>query len=130
MTDEVADVEVRAGEARATSDDEGYLRSSCRRPPALGGGAGRDRGRPETRTPFPARVPGAEARWLVISDVDDTVIETGAHCLRRNLWTTFTGSAATRRIHGDARELLGRLAEGDRNPVFYVSSSPGTSTTS
>lgn len=125
LTDEVAQVEVRSGAARAVSDAEGYFALLV--PAAPGPWVEvpvEIAGRPETRVPFPARVPDAAARWLVISDIDDTVLETGAHSLWRNLWTTFTGSAATRRVHGDARDLLATLAAGDRNPVFYVSSSP------
>ena len=125
LTDEVAGVEVRAEGASASSDAEGYVRLLV--PARPGPWAAVDveiAGLPDTRTSFPARVPGPEARWLVISDIDDTVIETGAHSLARNLWTTFTGSALTRQAHGDAGRLLGTLAEGERNPVFYVSSSP------
>lgn len=125
LTDEVAGVEVRAGAARAVSDAEGYVTLLV--PPRPGPWAEvpvEIAGQPSTSTAFPARVPGAAARWLVISDIDDTVMETGAHSLWRNLWTTFTGSALTRLVHDDARDLLTRLAEGERNPVFYVSSSP------
>lgn len=125
LTDEVAGVTVRAGEASAVSDAEGYVRLLV--PPRPGPWAEvpvEIADLPGTRTRFPARVPDAAARWLVISDVDDTVIETGAHSLWRNLWTTFTGSALTRRVHGDARDLLSSLEDAGRAPVYYVSSSP------
>ena len=78
----------------------------------------------KTPVPFPVLVPSAEARFGVISDVDDTMIETGAYSLARNLWTTFTGSALTRHVFPDSVALMERLSEKGLNPVFYVSSSP------
>jgi phosphatidate phosphatase APP1 len=125
LTDEVAGVAVEAGGARALSDAEGYVTLDV--PGTFPAGWTTIRGRiagAAEEVAFHARVPGADARWMVISDIDDTVIETGAHSLARNLWTTFTGSALTRRAHRDAADLLEALAEEGRNPVFYVSSSP------
>lgn len=125
LTDEVAGVEVRAQGATARSDGEGFVDLIVpARPGPWAQVEVEIAGAPDTRTTFPARVPGPEARWLVISDIDDTVIKTGAHSLARNLWTTFTGSALTRSVHADAGQLLRAMARGDRNPVFYVSSSP------
>jgi phosphatidate phosphatase APP1 len=73
---------------------------------------------------FPVMVPSREARIGIISDVDDTMIKTGAYSLRRNLWTTFTGSARTRKVFPDAVVLMDHLHAHGRNPVFYVSASP------
>ncbi len=56
-------------------------------------------------------------------DIDDTMMQTGAYSLARNLWTTFTGSALTRDVFPDAVALMTRLHDG-MNPVFYVSSAP------
>ena len=81
-------------------------------------------GREEPPTAFPALVPHPDARFGVISDIDDTMMQTGAYSLARNLWTTFTGSAATRRVFPDAVGLMERLTSEGRTPVFYVSSSP------
>jgi phosphatidate phosphatase APP1 len=126
LTDEVAGVTVRGGGAEAQSDAEGYVTLLVARHAAPGWTdvpvaiAGQD----GPATPFPVRVPAPDADWLVISDIDDTMIETGAHSLARNLWTTFTGSALTRRAHLDAKELMDAMVEEGRNPVFYVSSSP------
>ena len=78
----------------------------------------------DERAALPVLVPGADARLGVISDIDDTVMETGAYSLARNLWTSLTGNALTRRVFPDSVALLDRLSEGGRNPVFYVSSSP------
>ena len=78
----------------------------------------------EVRAALPVLVPGEDARLGVISDIDDTVMETGAYSLARNLWTSLTGNALTRRVYPDSVALLDGLSEGGRNPVFYVSSSP------
>ncbi|UWQ22332.1 phosphatase domain-containing protein [Jannaschia sp. W003] len=124
VTDEVEGVHVRGGGAEAISDAEGYVRLTVPGdfspgwtivPVAIEG---------QEPVPFPALVPGPEATHMVISDIDDTVVETGAHSLARNLWTTFTGSALTRAAFGDAVHLLEAMSDEERNPVFYVSSSP------
>lgn len=65
----------------------------------------------------------ATAEYGIISDIDDTVLETGAYSLARNLWTSMTGNAMMRHIFPDAVALMDQLHHG-RNPVFYVSSSP------
>ena len=70
---------------------------------------------------------GPDARFAVVSDIDDTVMQTGAENLARNLWTTFTGNPLTRHVYEHVPELYrGLTFEGDaqRNPVFYLSSSP------
>ncbi|MEM9795909.1 MAG: phosphatase domain-containing protein [Pseudomonadota bacterium] len=124
ITDEVEGVTVRGGGTEAVSDAEGYVRLTVMGdfepgwvsiPVAIDG---------QEAVPFHARIPAPDARHMVISDIDDTMIETGAHSLARNLWTTFTGSALTRQAHDDAVALMDAMVEGDRNPVFYVSSSP------
>lgn len=126
VTDEVADVPVSAAGAEATSDTEGYVRLVVQRDASPGWTdvpvrLTADEG---AFTPFPVRVPGPEAQHMIISDIDDTMIETGAHSLARNLWTTFTGSALTREAHLDAKHLMQAMIAGEMNPVFYVSSSP------
>ena len=128
VTDEVANVAVEASGRTARSDAEGYVDLLVPAPARPASGpwaeevlriAGTD-----VAAPCPVRLVPPSAERLVISDVDDTVIETGAHSLARNLWTTFTGSALTRLVHGDAVRLLARLSPAERDPVFYVSSSP------
>ena len=61
---------------------------------------------------------------MVISDIDDTVMRTGADTLVKNLWTSFTGNVLTRQIFSDAAVLMHRLHDGGDRPVVYVSSSP------
>jgi phosphatidate phosphatase APP1 len=68
-------------------------------------------------------VPAGSARFGVISDVDDTILETGVQRALRMVVQTFTGSALTRTAFPGAPELYRDLAAGV-NPVFYVSSSP------
>jgi len=68
-------------------------------------------------------VPGPDARFGVVSDVDDTILQTGVQRLGQMLRHTFTGSALTRTPFPGAAELYRDLAAGT-NPFFYVSSSP------
>jgi phosphatidate phosphatase APP1 len=63
------------------------------------------------------------ARIGVISDIDDTILETGVQRALRMVVQTVTGSALTRTANPGAPELYRDLAAG-ANPVFYVSSSP------
>ncbi len=122
----VAVVAPQSGGVRAESDDEGYvtLRLPGRFAPGWQQVALEIDGDPESRVPAHALVPGPEARFGVVSDIDDTMMQTGAYSLARNLWTTFTGSYRTRRVFPDAVRLMDHLAAHGRNPVFYVSSSP------
>ncbi|WP_418593379.1 phosphatase domain-containing protein [Ponticoccus sp. (in: a-proteobacteria)] len=127
LTSEVRDVRVRAEGVEALSDAEGYVRLHVPRAPDHAGWvhvAAELAEGGDDPVPMPVLVPQAEARFGVISDIDDTVLRTGAHSLLRNLWTTFTGNALTREVFDDAIALMRRLHEGGRNPVYYVSSSP------
>ena len=69
------------------------------------------------------RVPARGARFGIVSDVDDTILQTGVQRVGRMLVQTFTGSSLTRTPFPGAAELYRDLAAGV-NPVFYVSSSP------
>lgn len=125
LTDEVAQVRVSADGIETLTDEEGYFRLIVPVPrndrptamrvvlPDVGEAAD---------VPVFLRSPGAT--FGVISDIDDTMMETGAYSLWRNLWTSLTGNALTRHVFPDAVALMERLSDGGRNPVFYVSSSP------
>ncbi|ADV67752.1 App1 family protein [Deinococcus maricopensis] len=68
----------------------------------------------------------AQARYGVISDLDDTVIQSDVTRAWRMLKTVFTGNARTRSPFpgvGSFYRALAREPQG-RNPIFYVSSSP------
>ena len=128
LTHEVAGVRVVACESGAfgISDDEGYvtIRVDGTFEPGWHQVALEIEGVPDSRAAARAMVPSVQARLGIVSDVDDTMMQTGAYSLARNLWTTFTGSARTRRIFPDAIVLMDHLTDHGRNPVYYVSSSP------
>lgn len=81
------------------------------------------RGVTEAQADVEVLVPAAGARFGVISDIDDTILETGVQRALRMVVQTFTGSALTRTAFPGAPKLYRDLAVGV-NPVFYVSSSP------
>ncbi|MFZ5964535.1 phosphatase domain-containing protein [Thalassococcus sp. BH17M4-6] len=126
ITSEVADVKVICDGVSGRTDAEGYITLRVPRGADDSGlvtRAARIEGQSEA-VQMPAVVPDGDAAFGVISDIDDTMMHTGAYNLVRNLWTTFTGNALTRRVFDDAKALMDRLHAGGRNPVFYVSSSP------
>ncbi len=125
FTDEVAGVEVSAQGVTALSDEEGYFTLEI--PRADQGGwqhidvaiTGR-----EGSVHCPVLIARNDAQFGVISDVDDTMLQTGAYSLVKNLWTSMTGNITTRHIFPDAIRFVDTLAAQGRNPVYYVSSSP------
>lgn len=125
LTDEVGGVEVRAQGVSARSDEEGYFTLLLPRGTAQGWTeidvtiVGR-----ESATSCPVLVAPEGAAFGVISDIDDTMLQTGAYSLARNLWTSLTGNALTRTIFPDAVRFMAALSQDGRNPVYYVSSSP------
>ncbi|WP_102128584.1 App1 family protein [Deinococcus planocerae] len=68
----------------------------------------------------------AQARFGIISDLDDTVIQSDVTSLPRMLATSLTGNARTRLPFPGVGALYRALTrDGEaRNPIFYVSSSP------
>ncbi len=74
-------------------------------------------------TPLVVRVPPPEARFGILSDIDDTILQTGVQRAGQMIRQTFTGSALTRVPFAGAADLY-RDLEAGVNPVFYVSSSP------
>lgn len=130
-------LQIRLGgvESQTQTDDEGYfdLRLETDLSTAVDGWidgevdlAGPYRGiSTADTTGLRIRVPGPDAGFGVISDIDDTILHTGAQRLATVMWNTFTGSALTRVPLPGAAELYRGLAGTSRqNPVFYVSSSP------
>ncbi|WP_051881558.1 App1 family protein [Parvularcula oceani] len=76
---------------------------------------------------LPVLAPGSEKTLGVISDIDDTIIETGATNFLRNWRRVLVERPEERLAVPGAPELYARLAlreEAPENPVFYVSSSP------
>ncbi len=125
LTDEVANVSVGSGDVSALTDEEGYFTLVLPKPTKEGwhdvpvGIASH-----QVTVLCPAFVPSEKTRFLVISDIDDTVLETGAYQLWRNLWTSLTGNSLSRHVFPDAIKMMRRLYEDGQNPIFYVSSSP------
>ncbi len=125
VTDEVANVEVTASGVTAFSDAEGYFTLLLPRDGQTGWQAIEVRIAQEDESAIcPVLVPQPDAAFAVVSDIDDTVLETGAYSLLRNLWTSLTGNALTRHVFPDAKSFIADLSDGGRNPVYYVSSSP------
>jgi phosphatidate phosphatase APP1 len=73
-------------------------------------------------------VPPTTARLVVISDIDDTILQTYATDTLKMLRLTFLRNARTRLPFEGVAELYKALAAGgdgaEQNPFFYVSSSP------
>ncbi|MHA7130031.1 App1 family protein [Algoriphagus namhaensis] len=73
-------------------------------------------------------IPSKNAQFGVISDIDDTIIPTGATRLVEMLKTTFAKNAYSRIPFPGISQLYSDLQRGasgrDNNPFFYVSSSP------
>jgi phosphatidate phosphatase APP1 len=67
-------------------------------------------------------VPSSDAAFGLISDIDDTIVQTNATSLLRMARSIVNNAAARLPFEGVA-ELYSAL-HGDLNPVFYVSSSP------
>lgn len=70
----------------------------------------------------------ATARRIIISDIDDTVIETGAAQLWQMVKTTLLENVHTRKIFPGVSDFYTALQNGvsgaEQNPIFYVTSSP------
>lgn len=133
-----ARVEVSYGDARAEAvcDEEGHFRTW------LEGLEGRIDGgwlqvnlrlleptTPDTgpfNTVGDIMIPNAGARFGVISDIDDTVMQSYATELIRMARLTFLGNATTRLPFPGVASFYRALHEGEGadNPLFYVSSSP------
>lgn len=137
VTDELPGVPLRICVAGATaevvSDNEGYFRVRLKPDPDLLTSpwtsgtvelAGDYRGVTLPHpTPIEVHIPHPDTRFGILSDIDDTILETGVQRVGRMIRQTITGSAVTRTAFPGAAELYRDLA-GDVNPVFYVSSSP------
>lgn len=137
VTDELPGVPLRVtvGDAavEAVTDDEGYFVARLQPDPETLEApftrgvvelAGEYRGLVgDHRATVEVSVPVGEARFGVISDIDDTILETGVQRVGRMVRQTLTGSALTRTPFPGAPELYRDLA-AHANPVFYISSSP------
>lgn len=140
-SEEVQGVRVRAsfaGQCReALSDVEGYFAFELALPtPAPPGEIWRTvdlfwqvaDGGEAGPVPAPVLTPPATAEYGVISDVDDTILETGANNPALAAWRMVFANAYTRRTFPGVPQFYTALQDGSsgsaQNPFFYVSSSP------
>ena len=142
-TDEVPGARVRASFAGRTvetvSDEEGYFEVALDgfgavrsgelwRPLELELLAPLAAAQPPPRVAAPVLVPPSAAGFAVVSDIDDTIVRTGATSLLRNLRTTLLTSIEGRVAFKGIGAFYRALERGGGaevvNPIFYVSSSP------
>ena len=139
VSDEVpgAELDIRLGEQTVptTTDQDGYYDIAFT-PNAPLTGAPWHEATVRLRAPLdggPAeetariRVPSPEARFGIISDLDDTVVRTGATNKLRFARVVLFNNATTREVFPGVGAFYRALVEEDgaeMNPIFYVSSSP------
>ncbi len=123
VTHEIADVLVSSCGTETQTDEEGYFTLEIPRGDFPGNPVPIELPAFQITCDGAAAVTRDDAAFGVISDIDDTVMQTGAWRLYRNLWTTMTGNAASRHVFPDSAALIEKLHAG-KNPIFYVSSSP------
>ncbi|MES1244192.1 MAG: phosphatase domain-containing protein [Acidobacteriota bacterium] len=127
-------VRVPGRESDATADDEGYFHVKIEPPaPAAGGWHPVELelvhpAEPGVRATGQVMVPSADAEYGVISDIDDTVVETGVTKRLAMARTVFLGNARTRLpfkgVAAFYQALVEGVQEGGPNPIFFVSGSP------
>jgi phosphatidate phosphatase APP1 len=132
-----APVRARVGEfeAELRADDEGFLRAWVNLPAPLPAG-GWHRVQLELRDPERPAAPGSAqiltqgpaSRFGVISDMDDTVLQSQVTDFLRAARTVLLDNARTRLpfpgVAAFYRALAAGTGGGDANPIFYVSNSP------
>lgn len=120
------------------TDDEGYFALPIAVPDTAGADewiraevevvSAQVRGLVPVHTTVEILIPPASARLGIISDIDDTVLQTYVGQRWKMIWVTLSGSAFTRMPFEGTSELYHALARGAsgaaNNPVFYVSKSP------
>lgn len=124
FTDELAglDIRLKDSDLRGTTDGEGYF--SLLVPTEIWQHrASLTLLARDTAQEITVFAPAPDAPFAVISDIDDTMMRTGAYSVVLNLWTSITGNPLTRHIFDDAVSLMRHYREA-QCPIFYVSSSP------
>jgi phosphatidate phosphatase APP1 len=130
--------ELGGREVAGSTDDEGYFDLPVISPELSGAGDWKSaevevvgapvRGLLPVRATAEILIPGAQATLGIISDIDDTVLQTHVTQKLKMIWVTLSGSAFTRMPFEGTSELYHALARGASgeacNPVFYVSKSP------
>ncbi len=121
-------VEHPGGRTEARTDREGYLEVVLDRPGLTPGWheltlVATWRGHTAT-VPAPVLVVAPDAPYVLVSDVDDTVVETGVTRGLELLRLTLLTEVTERVPLPGAAELYRRLAAAAGAPVFYLSTSP------
>lgn len=123
VTHELPDMEVAVDGATTRTGEEGYFSLDLPLPADRRAAFEANLPGHDARVELPVVIPHRDAKFGIISDIDDTLISTQAWSLARNIFNTMTGNAASRQVFPDAVAFLEHLHAGV-NPVFYVSSSP------
>jgi phosphatidate phosphatase APP1 len=141
-SDPLARARVRAtlgdSSAELEADDEGFFHGWLElRPPAERDGwlpvelellSPLPPGAPAIRSTMPALIAPATTRFIVVSDIDDTVLQSHITSVTQAIRTALLGNARTRLpfpgVAAFYRALHAGAAGGEGNPIFYVSSSP------
>jgi len=139
-----------AQESEVQADDEGYFEVSFHRAEQALSANQAERRSPDGRMWYPLEiellspqsprqtqpvravgevlVPPATARFAIVSDIDDTVIDLGTRHLLRLARAVFLGNARTRIAFPGMAAFLRALHAGadgrERNPLFFISSGP------
>ena len=130
-SDEVPDVPLRLQYRGVAvdlhSDHEGYWHAAFDSPGAMSDllwdNASASLADGSLLTPQPVLQVGPQARFGVISDIDDTILHSSITDWKTAAQLTFLHNARTRKpLPGVA--ALYRALQGRHNPIFYVSSSP------
>lgn len=136
-SDEVSDVELElsacGGSARVVSDDDGYFCARLELPSPAKPGWLPIRAE-VVRSPYPLSepasgegavlIPAPEARFGVISDIDDTILRTYVRRKAKMVYLTLLGNALTRMSFDGTVDLYqGLWRAGLGAPFFYVSHS-------
>ncbi len=135
-SDEIPGVRIKASfagdEQEVTSNDDGYFEFwfSYERKPAPGWHdvqlhvTGSEYDVPmETEAVARIFIPRDDARFGVISDVDDTLIESNATNLIERIKTMVTHTARSRPVFEGAVELYDTFSDNYKNPLWFVSGS-------
>jgi phosphatidate phosphatase APP1 len=128
-------VRVPGWEREITADDEGYFHAEIEAPRLTGADTWHPvelelvhPPEPGVRATGQVMVPSADAEYGVISDIDDTVVETGVTKRLAMARTVFLGNARTRLpfkgVAAFYQALVEGIQEGGPNPIFFVSGSP------
>jgi phosphatidate phosphatase APP1 len=126
---------LRDGDRELVADDEGFVREWLETEPggAVGWGSihlelPHPAGGPPRMTEAPILIPAATAAYGVISDMDDTVLQSEVTSFLRAARTVLLENARTRLPFAGVAAFYRALEEGPtggpKNPIFYVSSSP------